>query len=215
MPMNDDDFETPLHVPYISSEELEYQHGGERSKATESLIKREFGDLGALAVCEKRVSLGDRTLIDLDHPELDDADDLYTRPWRGIDSEQSQPKQSKVAAEFDQLLDQRESLTLDSVFRIREVDNGKGLRIAVQSPLLNSKTPVLRQLMAELEKHAAEDYEIDLNLCSEMSITGLGILLMVQKKLDTQSERIKVTNGNSQVMQLLKWAGMEQYFSLQ
>ncbi len=199
----------PLNVPFVGKDQLEYSHGQERSVAAESLIEREFGDLGQLQISNNHVTLGDQTLIDLDQPESQTNEFITSASG-------SKPNRFQISPSASPHTDRSiQPIKLDTVFRLRQINDGEGLRIAVQSPLLVAQTGVLREFLSELKRYSANSFEIDLNLCNDMSITGLGILLLIHKNLDVQSEQIKVINGKPAILQLLRWAGMEKYFSLQ
>ena len=199
-------FEQPVKVPFIAQDQLEYSHGEERSAAAEYLITREFGDFGRLQISNTCVQLGQQTLVDIDQPDKPGQEDIYTQAWP------ADPNRGRSATAPPTA--RRTHLPLESVFRLRSIDNGDSLRIAVQTPLLHSQSSVIRQLLQALENYPAQNFEIDLHLCTDMSITGLGVLLLVQKNIGAGSERITITNGKPAVMQLMKWAGMEKYFTL-
>lgn len=192
------DFSPALTVPFISEELLEYGDDNSRSAQAEALIKREFGDLSQLLISRDRVTIGDKTLVDVSVADQADNTSAQAKAMPVTESNVASTK-----------------LGLESVFRLRRLDDDGSLRIAVQTPLLHSQTSVLRQLINALRQQPSDKVEVDLSFCDDMSISGIGMLLLIQKNTQAGLDQFTVKNGKPHVMQLLKWAGMDEYFSLQ
>lgn len=207
---DEESFSQSLKIPFLAKDALEYANDPVRSLAAEELIKREFGNADQLLVSKTRVELDGHTLVDLDAPEHDGADAQFTQQQTT-----SAPGSAPTTTDFDQSVAPK-SVALKDVFLLRQVANGATLRVAVQAPLSynHAQPSVLRQLLKELGQYRARSFEIDLNFCTNMSITGLGILLLVQKNIDADNTQVTIINSNPEITQLLKWAGMERYFSL-
>lgn len=180
-----------VNVPFVDHQQLDY--GGKKNQAEQAdqLIEREFGNVDQLLIEKNKVQLRGETLIELE-------DELH---------------QSGSSSAHTEVLDGESEYSAS--FTVRRMENGDGLRIAVQTSLDVSQRLALSLLITDLKKITANEYEIDLSFCPDMSITGVGILLMIQKNLDADPTDITLKNCNDFILQLLRWAGMEEYFQLQ
>ena len=180
-----------INVPFVDHQQLDYGGKQNQSELADELIQREFGDIDKLVVSKDKVEIEGKTLVDLDESADEGAlGQTNTQPLNETDNSPSS-------------------------FILRRTDNGEGLRIAVQTSLDVTQRPALRQLIHDLQKTPANDYEIDLNFCPDMSITGIGILLLIRKNIGEDQKNITVKNCNHFILQLLHWAGMDRCFQLQ
>ncbi len=99
-------------------------------------------------------------------------------------------------------------------FTHRLLDDGECTRIAVQGGLREDQRRALQPLLAALKAQPTKAFEIDLMLCDHITVTGVAMLLLIKEEAGASKEHMLLKHCNSEVIDTLLWAGMEQYFTI-
>lgn len=190
-----------IQVPFISEALIERGAGGTQ-RDIEALFKAEFGDLSGLIVLPDKVTINGTAILDISEPKPS-----------GKKSGNVSPTAQQILDDFDRPAptpadDDRPT------FLLRTIDNGKRLRIAVHGELNQSLRWQLRKLMSDIKTYAVFGYEVDLGQCYGITVTGIGILLLVKENTGADRDAIVLKNCRPAIVERLHWAGMEKYFQI-
>jgi anti-anti-sigma factor len=95
------------------------------------------------------------------------------------------------------------------------INNGHCLRINISGRLdLQLRSEWQRFIRATAASNVGQ-FEFNLIQTPELSLTGLGLLLLFKEQKKSQRQDIKLCHCNRQIWELLQWTGMDQYFLIQ
>lgn len=95
------------------------------------------------------------------------------------------------------------------------INNGRGLRISVYGNIDKDLRRDWGRLLSDTEAVEIHEFEFNLTETSELSLTGLGLLLLFKERKGPVCDVIKLCNCNKDVARLLYWAGMDKYFVIE
>lgn len=95
------------------------------------------------------------------------------------------------------------------------INNGHGLRINISGVLDQNARYEWRRLLEETEASSASQFEINLTQAPAIGLTGLGMLLFFRERKGSDRNDIKLCHCNKDVWEVLRWTGMEKYFTIQ
>jgi anti-anti-sigma regulatory factor len=70
-------------------------------------------------------------------------------------------------------------------------------------------------LLAETDANGIGQFEFNLTQAPNLSLTGLGMLLLFKERKGAERGDIKLCHCNKNVWDLLQWSGMDKYFTIQ
>ena len=192
-----------IQVPFISEALIE-RGGATTRHDIEALFKTEFGDLTGLIVLPDKVTINGQSILDISEQalRLDNKRDKDASPTAPLGTDQSD--QSVLSADDEE----------QQTFRLRTIDNGHQLRIAVHGELNLSLRWQLRKLIDSIKTYPVAGYEVDLSQCHGITVTGIAILLLIKENTGADSENMVVKNCRPAIVERLQWAGMESYFRI-
>jgi anti-anti-sigma factor len=95
------------------------------------------------------------------------------------------------------------------------INNGRCLRISVSGNMDLKLRNDWQRLMQETAASSIRQFEFNLTQTPELSLTGLGMLLLFKEQKGSQQSDIKLCHCNPQIRELLQWTGMDKYFLVQ
>jgi anti-anti-sigma factor len=95
------------------------------------------------------------------------------------------------------------------------INSGHGLRVNICGTLDQSLRNEWRRLMEESKSNGVGQFEFNLTEAPTLSLTGLGMLLLFKEQKGSERGDIKLCHCNKEVWQMLQWAGMDKYFTIQ
>jgi anti-anti-sigma factor len=95
------------------------------------------------------------------------------------------------------------------------INSGHGLRINICGTLDQNLRREWRQLLEETAASNVGQFEFNLTETPNLTLTGLGMLLMFREQRGSGRGDIKLCHCNRDVWQLLQWTGMDKYFTVQ
>jgi len=95
------------------------------------------------------------------------------------------------------------------------IKNGRCYRITIRGYVDHNLREEWARLMGEVGKSTVREFEFNLMAAPELSLTGLGMLLLFKERKGCLRDEIVIRNCTRSVEQLLRWAGMENYFTIQ
>lgn len=95
------------------------------------------------------------------------------------------------------------------------INNGQGLRISISGRMDLRLREEWKRLLEKTAADAIGQFEFNLTQTPELSLTGLGMLLLFKEQQQTQRQNIKLCHCNPQIRELLQWTGMEKHFVVQ
>jgi len=97
----------------------------------------------------------------------------------------------------------------------RPINNGHSLRINICGNLDHNLRAEWRRLLAETDANGIGQFEFNLTQAPNLSLTGLGMLLLFKERKGAERGDIKLCHCNKNVWDLLQWSGMDKYFTIQ
>lgn len=97
----------------------------------------------------------------------------------------------------------------------KPINNGHCLRISVNGNMDLALRNEWHRLLREVSTNGIGQFEFNLTQTPELSLTGLGMLLLFKEYKKSQRQDIKLCHCNQQIRELLQWTGMEKYFVIQ
>lgn len=94
----------------------------------------------------------------------------------------------------------------------KPIRNGHCLRINISGKLDLELRKEWQRLLRETAASSAGQFEFNLTRTPELSLTGLGMLLLFKDQKKSQRQDIKLSDCNRQIFELLQWTGMDKYF---
>lgn len=95
------------------------------------------------------------------------------------------------------------------------INSGHGLRINICGSLDQNLRNEWRRLLEETEKSGVGQFEFNLTEAPNLTLTGLGMLLLFKERKGSGRSDIKLCHCNKDVWQMLQWTGMDKYFTIQ
>jgi len=95
------------------------------------------------------------------------------------------------------------------------INSGHGLRINIFGSLDQNLRSEWRRLIEETDKTGVGQFEFNLTEAPTLTLTGLGMLLLFKEQKGSERGDIKLCHCNKDVWQMLQWAGMDKYFTIQ
>jgi len=95
------------------------------------------------------------------------------------------------------------------------INSGHGLRINIFGSLDQNLRHEWRRLIAETEANGIGQFEFNLTEAPNLTLTGLGMLLLFKEQKGSERGDIKLCHCNKEVWQILQWTGMDKYFTIQ
>lgn len=95
------------------------------------------------------------------------------------------------------------------------INNGHGLRISISGSFDQSIRGAWRRMIDETASSGAEQYEFNLTQTPNLTLTGLGMLLMFKEEKGSARGDIKLCHCTKEVWDILQWTGMDKYFIIQ
>ncbi|RYZ95857.1 MAG: anti-sigma factor antagonist [Moraxellaceae bacterium] len=93
-------------------------------------------------------------------------------------------------------------------------NNGHALRINLTGNFDQNIRSEWRRLLEETEGNGISQFEFNMTRTTNISLTGLGMLLMFKERKGSERGDIKLCNCNTDVWQILEWTGMDKYFTI-
>lgn len=97
----------------------------------------------------------------------------------------------------------------------KPINNGHCLRININGKLDLHLRKEWQRFIRETAVSGVGQFEFNLGQTSELSLTGLGLLLLFKEQKQSQRQDIKLSHCNRQVRELLQWTGMDKFFLIQ
>ncbi len=95
------------------------------------------------------------------------------------------------------------------------IKNDRCYRVNIRGCIDHNLREDWARFMAETAKSTVREFEFNLMGTPALSLTGLGLLLLFKERKGCLRDEITICNCNRNVEQLLRWAGMENYFTIQ
>lgn len=95
------------------------------------------------------------------------------------------------------------------------INSGHGLRINICGNLDQNLRAEWRRLIEETEANGIGQFEFNLTEAPNLSLAGLGMLLLFKEQKGSERGDIKLCHCNKEVWQMLQWTGMDKYFTIQ
>ncbi len=95
------------------------------------------------------------------------------------------------------------------------INSGHGLRINICGNLDQNLRTEWRRLLEETEANGIGQFEFNLTEAPNLTLTGLGMLLLFKEQKGSERGDIKLCHCNKEVWQMLQWTGMDKYFTIQ
>ncbi|RYY73193.1 MAG: hypothetical protein EOO52_19065 [Gammaproteobacteria bacterium] len=95
------------------------------------------------------------------------------------------------------------------------INSGHGLRINICGTLDQNLRSEWRRLLEETATSDVGQFEFNLTEAPNLTLTGLGMLLLFKEQKGSERGDIKLCHCNKDVWQLLQWTGMDKYFTIQ
>lgn len=95
------------------------------------------------------------------------------------------------------------------------INSGHGLRINISGSLDQNLRAEWRRLLEETEANGIGQFEFNLTDAPNLTLTGLGMLLLFKEQKGSERGDIKLCHCNKEVWQMLQWTGMDKYFTIQ
>ena len=190
-----------IAVPFVSEDLVERAESAIKSDI-EALLQAEFGEADEFIITPNQVKIGDKTLIDLNADAVFENAALHSKKV---------PPNAEALRDFN-----RPSIPAAEdamVFTSRVIQNRNTLRIAVHSDLVQLFRPAVNTLMADIRKKREENIEIDLSHCRQISLTGIGVLLLVKENA-RHGCCVTIKNCSPEVSKKLHWANLDSVFTI-
>ena len=95
------------------------------------------------------------------------------------------------------------------------INSGHGLRINISGNLDQNLRNEWRRLLAETEANGIGQFEFNLTDAPNLTLTGLGMLLLFKEQKGSERGDIKLCHCNKEVWQMLQRTGIDKYFTIQ
>ena len=95
------------------------------------------------------------------------------------------------------------------------INNGHALRINVCGNLDQNIREEWRRMLDETAGNGVGQFEFNMTQAPNISLTGLGMLLMFKEQKGSERGDIKLCHCSREVWQILEWTGMDKYFTIQ
>lgn len=95
------------------------------------------------------------------------------------------------------------------------INSGHCLRISISGNMDIQLRKEWYRLLQETAASGIGQFEFNLTRTPELSLSGLGLLLLFKEQKKTQRQDIKLKHCNDQIHELLLWTGMDKYFVIQ
>lgn len=95
------------------------------------------------------------------------------------------------------------------------INSGHGLRINIFGSLDQNLRSEWRRLIEETKSSGVGQFEFNLMEAPNLTLTGLGMLLLFKEQKGSERGDIKLCHCNKDVWQMLQWTGMDKYFTIQ
>lgn len=97
----------------------------------------------------------------------------------------------------------------------KPINNGHCLRININGKLDFQLRKEWQRFLQETATSDVGQFEFNLRQTPELSLTGLGLLLLFKDQKQSQRQDIKLSHCNRQIHELLQWTGMDKFFLIQ
>ena len=203
-------------VPFMGEENII------RADDDESQAKKARGDLIDDVVSTLRQASSWDDLVSSDYPDPMGEPPRVTRPHAAM----PKPGRSKTVpvppgpvlkkAIMDMNIEAAKvSVVNGASIDWRPINNGHGLRINICGNFDQNLRSEWRRLLEETQENGVGQFEFNFTRAPTLTLTGLGMLLLFKEQKGSERGDIKLCHCNKEVWQMLRWTGMDKYFSIQ
>jgi len=95
------------------------------------------------------------------------------------------------------------------------INNGHCLRVNISGKLDLQLRSEWQRFIRETSANPIRQFEFNFTQTPELSLAGLGFLLLFKEQKKSQRQDIKLCHCNRHIWELLQWTGMDKHFLIQ
>lgn len=170
---------------------------------------------------EELIVRSDKNTGDTDQENLldelldNEADSSSWDEWPSRAPGQPHTSVSRAVQSSGNTVAQKKAAPVAAQIDWKPINNGHCLRISISGKLDLQARGEWQRFIRETSASRISQFEFNLTQTPELSLTGLGMLLLFKDQKKSQRQDIKLSHCNHQIHELLQWTGMDKYFLIQ